>query len=84
MHMLSLGFPDGPAGKEPTWPVQEIQGTGLSPLGQEDTLGKEMAPSAVFLPGKSHAQRSMDGLQRVRCDAFTAFSSLLLPMDGGL
>ena len=66
--MLSLGFPDGSAGKERTWPMQETQGIGLPSLGQEDTLGKEMAPIAVFLPGKSEAQRGLAGLQRVGHD----------------
>ena len=40
-------------------------------LGWEDSLVKEMATHPVFLPGKSHAQRSPAGLlstesQRVR------------------
>ena len=30
-------------------------------LGQEDPLGKEMEPTAVLLPGKSHGQRSLSG-----------------------
>ena len=30
-------------------------------LGQEDPLEKEMAPTPVFLPGKSHGQRSLVG-----------------------
>ena len=30
-------------------------------LGQEDPLAKEMAPTSVFLPGKSHGQRSLAG-----------------------
>ena len=68
MHMLSSGFPNGSAGKERTWPMQETQGIGLPSLGQQDTLEKEMAPIAIFLPGKSDAQRSLAGLQRVRHD----------------
>ena len=40
-------------------------------LGREDTLEKEWQPATVFLPGKSHGQRSLAGyksmgLQRVR------------------
>ena len=68
MHMLSLGFPNGSAGKERIWPMQETQGIGLPSLGQQDSLEKEMAPIAIFLPGKSDAQRSLAGLQRVRHD----------------
>ena len=30
-------------------------------LGQEDPLEKEMQPIPVFLPGKSHGQRSLVG-----------------------
>ena len=30
-------------------------------LGQEDPLEKEMAPTPVFLPGKSHGQRILVG-----------------------
>ena len=30
-------------------------------LGWEDPLEKEMAPTPVFLPGKSHGQRSLVG-----------------------
>ena len=40
--------------------IQEIQGPSL---GQEDRLEKEMATTPVFLPGKSHGQRSLAGLQ---------------------
>ena len=37
-----------------------MQETWVPPLGQEDPLEKEMAIS-VFLPGKSHGQRSLEG-----------------------
>ena len=30
-------------------------------LGQEDPLEKEMAPTPISLPGKSHGQRSLVG-----------------------
>ena len=40
--------------------MQEPQETQVQFLGQEDSLEKEMAPTApVFLPGKSHGQRSL-------------------------
>ena len=38
---------------------------GLIP-GQEDALEKEKAPTPVFLLGKSHGQKSLDGLQSMR------------------
>ena len=33
--------------------------TWVQSLGQEDTLEKEMAPTPVLLPGKSHGRRSL-------------------------
>ena len=30
-------------------------------MGREDPLEKQMAPTPVFLPGKSHGQRSLVG-----------------------
>ena len=51
-------------------PMQE---TWVQPLGQEDPLEKEVAiPTPVFLPRKSHGQRSLEGYSpwshRVRHD----------------
>ena len=41
--------------------IQEIQEMRVLSLDQEDPLEKEMQPSPVFLPGKSHGQRSLVG-----------------------
>ena len=38
-----------------------MQETWVRSLGLEDPLEKEMEPAAVFLPGKSHGQRSLAG-----------------------
>ena len=38
--------------------MQELQ---VRSLGWEDHLEKETAPTSVFLPGKSHEQRSLAG-----------------------
>ena len=38
-----------------------VQETPIQPLGQENPLEKEMATVPVFLPGKSHGQRSLAG-----------------------
>ena len=35
--------------------------TQVQSLGQEDPLEEEMAPTPVFLPGKSHGQMSLVG-----------------------
>ena len=37
-----------------------MQETRVRSLGQEDPLEKEMATTPVFLPGKSHGQRSLE------------------------
>ena len=47
-------------GKEST-AIQEIQEMRVLSLDQEDPLEKKMQPSPVFLPGKSHGQRSLVG-----------------------
>ena len=48
-------------------------GDAVRSLGQEVPLEKQMATSPVFLPGKSHGQRSLVGygLQRVRHNLVT-------------
>ena len=38
-----------------------MQETWVRSLGQEDPLEKEWQPTPVFLPGKSHGQRSLAG-----------------------
>ena len=38
-----------------------MQETQVLSLGQEDPLEKGMQPTPVFLPGKSHGQRSLTG-----------------------
>ena len=42
-------------------PMQEMQETGVQSLGQENPLEEEMTLTPVFLPGKSHGQRSLAG-----------------------
>ena len=41
--------------------MQETQETQIQSLGWEDSLEKEWQPTPVFLPGKSHDQRSVEG-----------------------
>ena len=38
-----------------------VQETWVQSLGREDPLEKEWLPTPVFLPGKSHGQRSLAG-----------------------
>ena len=51
---MTQGIKNSPAMQE----TQEIQ---VQSLGQEDPLEKEMQPTPVFLPEKSHGQRSLEG-----------------------
>ena len=52
-----LDFPSGSGGKNPP-AVQETQ---IWTLGQEDPQRRKWQPIPVFLPGKSHGQRSLVG-----------------------
>ena len=51
-----MGFPGSSVKNPPA--MQETQ---VQSLGQEDPLEKEMATQPVFLPGKSHGQRTLVG-----------------------
>ena len=46
--------------KNPTG-MQEPQEMWVQSLGREDPLEEDMQPTPVFLPGKSHRQRSLMG-----------------------
>ena len=41
--------------------LQETQETHIQSLGQEDPWRRKWQPTPVFLPGKSHGQRSLAG-----------------------
>ena len=44
-------------------PIQELQENQVQSLGWEDPLKDLWQPTPVFLPGKSHGQRGLAGLQ---------------------
>ena len=48
--------------------VQEVW---VQSLGWEDSLDKEMATHSVFLPGKSHGQRSLVGYSPWGCKSLS-------------
>ena len=55
------GFPNGSAGKESTYNAENTVDVCLIP-GSERSLGEANGkPTPVFLPGKSHGQRSLEG-----------------------
>ena len=51
------GFPDGTIVKN----LPTMQETRVQSLGQEDPWRRKWQPTPVFLPGKSHGQRSLVG-----------------------
>ena len=53
-----LGFSHGSEVKNPSAP-EETQDTQVQSLGWEDPLGEAWQPTPVFLPEKSHGQRSL-------------------------
>ena len=57
---LLAGIPGGASSKEPTRQCRRHE-MWVRSLGQEDPMKKEMEPTPVFLPGKSHGQRSLVG-----------------------
>ena len=51
------GFPGGSAGKN----LPSLQETGVQSRGGEDPLERKWQRTPIFLPGKSHGQRSLVG-----------------------
>ena len=49
--------------------MQETQEMQVRSLSQEDPLQKKMATTPVFLPGKSHGEKSLVGYGPVGCKA---------------
>ena len=58
-------IPNGAAVKNP--PAVEMEETHVRPLGQDDPLEEEMATIPIFLPGKSHGQKSLAGYSSQGC-----------------
>ena len=64
-----------------------MQETQVWSLGQEDPLEREWQPTPVFLPGKSHASRSLAGyiqsmqLQGVRTERLTFSLQFIIQYD---
>ena len=59
-----LGFPGGASGKEPTCQRRRRKRRGFNPWVRKIPWRRECQhslPTAAFLPGKSHGQRSLAG-----------------------
>ena len=68
---LLVGFPGGSVVKN----LPAMQETQVQPLGQEDPLEKEIATRSVFLPGKSHGQRTLAGYSPWDCKSQTQLNN---------
>ena len=55
-----MGFPGSAVVKNPPTNARDTSDLGSIP-DQENTLEEEMATTLVFLPGKPHEQRSLEG-----------------------
>ena len=55
------GFPSGAAGKESTYQCRRHRRLGFNSLRWEDPWREKWQPTPVFLPEKSHGQRSLAG-----------------------
>ena len=51
--------------------LSAVQEAWVPSQGWEDSLDKEMATHSVFLPGKSHGQRSLVGYSPRGCKSFS-------------
>ena len=58
---MGIGPEEGSPGGSVVRNAPAMQETWVLSLGREDPLEKEMAPTSVFLPGKSNKQRSLAG-----------------------
>ena len=66
-----VGFPGGSVVKN----LPAMQETWVHPLDQEDPLEKETATHLVFLPGKSHRQRTLADYSPWDCKSHTQLNS---------
>ena len=56
-----MGFPGGTVGKESTCQCRRCQRRGFDPWVRKIPWRRQWQPTAVFLPGESHGQRSLAG-----------------------
>ena len=60
-HIINLGFPGGTRGKEPACKFRKCKKCGFDPWVRMIPWRRKWQPTPVFLPGKSHGQRSLAG-----------------------
>ena len=59
MYVYIQGFPGGARGKEPTCQCRRHKRCGFNSWVQKISFRRAWQPTSVFLPGKSHGQRSL-------------------------
>ena len=88
--LMSLGFPGGASDKEPACQCRRCKRCSFHPRVGKMPWRRVWQPTAVFLPGKSHGQRSLAGYcpqygsQRVRYDLtdIAHLNALMSPQAG--
>ena len=63
---VSLGFPGGASGKEPTCQCRRHERCGFEPWIRKIPWRRAWQSTPVFLPGESHGQRSLVGYTQSR------------------
>ena len=64
---MSLGLPSGTSGKEPACQCRRHKRHGFDTWVGKILRKRKWQPSPVFLPGKSHGQRSLAGYSKLGC-----------------
>ena len=67
--LWSVGFPGGASGKEPAWQSRRHKRWRYHPWVRKTPWRRAQQPTPVFLPGKSHGQRSLAGYSLWGCKA---------------
>ena len=63
IYMNIMGFPDGISGKEPACQCRRHKQHGFNPWVGKIPWRRKWQPTPVFLPGKFHGQRNLEGLK---------------------
>ena len=62
-YIQHMGFEGGASGEEPTCQCRRNKRQGFDPWVGKIPWRRKRQPTPVFLPGESHGQRSLVGLQ---------------------
>ena len=65
------GFPDGTSVKEPACQCRRLKRLGFDPWVRKNLWSRKWQPTPVFLPGESHGQRSLVGIDHSVTQSWT-------------